>query len=150
MSAPVFVPGRTHELQNASPTAYIQHQPLIQVKLRVVEVARNDALAVSSTLDYISNHPGFASLIGGRDIPNVNNNQQNLTGASRFGFGDLINVANDGTTLANISGAGALVNLTSEHLNWIAGLLATDFEADVLTAPELVTINGQGVEFVAG
>jgi type II secretory pathway component GspD/PulD (secretin) len=43
-----------------------------------------------------------------------------------------------------------LVNLTSEHINWITSVLAADFNGDIVTAPEVVTLNGQNVEFIAG
>jgi hypothetical protein len=126
----------------------IYHQPLIQVKVRVIEVERNDELAVSSILDYISNQ-GRASLITGN---NINNNQQRTTAVTRFpGAMGLIGFPTMGTPdLTNLTGAGLLVNLTTEHINFIARLLATEFNADTVTAPEVVTLNGQNVEFVAG
>ncbi|MBW3598955.1 MAG: hypothetical protein KY475_16990, partial [Planctomycetes bacterium] len=154
-SSPVFAPG----LGDTSVPANIPHQPLIQIKIRVVEVVRNDSLAVASTLDYIRNRPGLASEFMGADplSPNINQDGRNLTGVSRFNSSTtsgLINLPNSAMNLSNMgpvpAGAGALVNLTSEHLNWVASLLATELEADVITAPELVTTNGEGVEFVAG
>ena len=40
--------------------------------------------------------------------------------------------------------------MTSEHINWAVSFLASEFNGDVVTAPEVVTLNGQNVEFVAG
>jgi hypothetical protein len=53
-------------------------------------------------------------------------------------------------TTSATSGTGSLINLTSEHINALVQLLATEAKADVVTAPEVVTLNGQNVEFVAG
>ncbi len=89
----------------------IYHQPLIQVKVRVIEVARTDELAVSSVLDYISNN-GAPSLISGN---NINNNQQRTTALTRFpGAAGLIGFPTSGTpNLTNLTGAGLLVNVTT-------------------------------------
>ena len=67
----------------------------------------------------------------------------------------MLSVNNNAGSTTNLTtglsgGAGALVNLTSEHINLITSLLAEELQADVLTAPELVTTNGESVEFVAG
>lgn len=45
---------------------------------------------------------------------------------------------------------GALVNITSAHINWIASFLATEFDADLVTAPEVTTLNGKNVTFRSG
>lgn len=132
----------------AGPTIMkLYHQPLIQVKVRVVEVGRNNALEVSSILDYISNG-GDPSLITAH---NINNNRQRTTGVTRFPSNDLLTIPANGTSIANLSaGTGGLINLTSEHINFIASFLATELNADVITAPQVVTLNGQNVEFSAG
>lgn len=159
--SPIFVPSRPKPdgtgLSPSEIDASIIHQPLIQIKLRVVEVNRNDSLAVSSSLDYIERERGQSTRFDGLGTPNVNNSERNLTGASRFGVDALLDVLNEaGTDIQNEglaglnSGSGALVNLTSKQINWVASVLAQEFESDVLTAPELVTTNGQAVEFVAG
>lgn len=151
-AAPVFVPARGLSVPGSAFKAFIEHQPLIQIKLRVVEVIRDDTLNAGSSLDYIRRR-GSASEFMGTAVPNVNNatgGQNYLTSSSRYGADGLINVSNTATNLTGVTGAGALVNITSKHMNWIASLLATELEADVLTAPELVTTNGEGVEFVAG
>jgi hypothetical protein len=124
-------------------TAQIYHQPLIQIKMRVIEVARTDGLAVSSVLEYVSRANSEPSLTSGKPLNHVNpNGYQNLRGLTRFVVPELISNATTGT--------GMLVNLTSEHINWVASLLAIEMNADVITAPEVVTLNGQNVEFVAG
>jgi hypothetical protein len=148
-ASPVFIPLRGADPDPAMTNASIPHQPLIQIKLRVVEIIRDNDLAVASTLDYIRNRRGIASPFKGF---NVNNDQQNLTGASRFAVPNLIDIPGNATVITDTvpTGAGALINLTSEHLNWIARLLAEELHADILTAPELVTTNGQRVEFIAG
>jgi Flp pilus assembly secretin CpaC len=149
-ASPVFNPGRGSIDDPAK--IFIRHQPLVQIKLRVVEVARNNALNAGSTIDYISNLAGYASELGNTNIPgspNLNNSQQNVTSVTRFPISGLVG-AGGKNTLSNTSGSGALVNLTSGHINWIASFLAQEIQADVLTAPELVTTNGESVEFVAG
>jgi hypothetical protein len=124
----------------------VVHQPLIQVKMRVVEVSRNDTLQVASVLDFVglNPHPN-SSLIKGN---NINNNMRNVSGATRFSVvpPDLIGIS--GTMLS--AGSGALVNLTTGNLNWIFSWLATEFHSDVLTAPEVVVLNGQTVEMISG
>src|SRR5262249_27528678 len=90
-------------------TMNVVHQPLIQVKMRVVEVSRNDTLQVASVLDFVglNPHPN-SSLITGN---NINNNMRNISGATRFSVvpPDLIGIS--GTMLS--AGSGALVNLTT-------------------------------------
>ncbi len=120
-------------------TPQIYHQPLIQIKLRVIEVARANGTSASSVLEYVSRANSNPSLTSG--LP-LNAGFENARGLTRFGVPDLVNNATTGT--------GMLVNLTGEHINWVASLLATEFEADIVTAPELVTLNGENVEFLAG
>jgi hypothetical protein len=128
-------------------TFALYHQPLIQIKVRVVEVGRSDTFESSSVLDYIS-HGGDLSLI---TTHNINNNRERTTGVSRFPSRDLLTVPANGQSIANLSGgAGGLLNLTSEHINWITSFLATELNADVITAPQVTTLNGQNVEFSAG
>ena len=125
----------------------IYHQPLVQVKVRVVEVVRNDNLLAQSVLDYVSTRTGPPSLIQGN---NLNNNLQGQVAATRFPLSSATGLL--GVTEANaLQGtSGGVINLTSEHLNFVASLLATEFNADVITAPEVVTLNGQNVEFTSG
>lgn len=159
-AAPVFVPARGAVTPGTSSfQAYVDHQPLIQIKLRVVEVTRDNTTNSGSTLDYIRKRASVTEFVGTDSVPNVNGLPtlgagtaplNAATAASRFPTSGLIGAANGATGLSGIGGAGALVNLTTKHLNWIFGLLATELEADVLTAPELVTTNGESVEFVAG
>ncbi len=128
----------SRESGNASVYELFQ-QPLIQIKMRVVEVERTDQLAANSILEYVSTSGGPDSLTSGDPL---NNGEQNLQGITNFALDGLI--SDVGT------GAGSLINLTSQHINWVASILATRFDADVITAPEMVTTNGQNVEFVAG
>jgi hypothetical protein len=120
-------------------TAQIYHQPLIQIRMRVVEVARSDGLAVNSVLEYVSSGGTQDSFTSGNT---ANNKKQNLRSLSRFEIPDLVTNASTGT--------GMLVNLTSKHINWLLQAISTEMNADVVTAPEVVTLNGQNVEFVAG
>src|SRR5439155_1096930 len=62
-------------------TSGVVHQPLIQVKMRVVEVARNDSLEVASVLDFVGQKGNPNTLIRGN---NINNNMRNVSGATRF------------------------------------------------------------------
>ena len=117
----------------------IYHQPLIQIKMRIVEVARTDGLAVSSVLEYVSDDGNQSSLTSGNTSNGGNQNFRSLT---RYALPNLVTDASTGT--------GTLVNLTTEHINWLLQTLATETNADVVTAPEMVTLNGQNVEFVAG
>lgn len=123
----------------AAELATLYHQPLIQIKIRVVEVVRTDAMQASSILEYVS-RAGEASLTSG--LP-ANGSMQNFRGISRF-----LPAADD--LITSSTGSGVLFNLTAEHINWAVQLLATQFEGDVVTAPEVVTLNGQNVEFVSG
>src|SRR5262249_17958513 len=127
-------------------TAGVVHQPLVQVKMRVVEVTRNDSMQVASVLDFVGQNPHpNSTLIKGN---NINNNMRNVSGATRFSVvpPDLIGVS--GNALS--AGSGLLVNLTTGNLNWIFSWLATEFHSDVLTAPEVVVLNGQTVELISG
>ena len=72
----------------------IFHQPLVQIKVRVVEVTRNDSLQVSSVLDYVSRENGLNSLISGN---NVNQDHRNLSGGSRFTQDNLITFPTEAT-----------------------------------------------------
>lgn len=126
--------------------------PLIQIKVRVVDVSRTDSFQAASALDYVASNGGPASLITGN---NVNGNVSNTTGATRFpalvggGTNPLLGLNAAGTALG-APGSGMLVNLTGKHLNWIASILATDMNGDIVTAPQVTTLNGQNVEFVSG
>jgi hypothetical protein len=121
----------------------IYQQPLIQIKMRVIEVARTDGLTVGSILEYVSAGDQPNSRTSGHTA-NRSGTQgaQNFRGLTRFLVPDLITNASTGT--------GSLINLTSEHINWLVQMLAVETNADVITAPEVVTLNGQNVEFVAG
>jgi hypothetical protein len=116
----------------------IDHQPLIHVKVRVVEVQRSNALSVSSVLDYISRDGNDPALVTGV----LNGKNRNLSGITRFAIPGLVSNTD--------RGAGMLVNLTSRHINWVASFLADEFNGDIITAPQVTTLNGQNVEFVAG
>lgn len=117
----------------------LYHQPLIQIKVRVVEVNRSDTLQVGSILEYVSSNGLNGSRTSGATS---NNSSENMRSISRL--------LADGLTQNATTGAGALINLTTEHINWAVQLLSTDFEGDVVTAPEVVTLNGQNVEFISG
>lgn len=155
-SQPAVFPGQvfspqaqvfTNVINSSETITQIYHQPLIQVKVRVVEVGRSDTLEVGSVLDYIS-HTGKASLFTAH---NINENNRRATGVTRFPAGDMLSIPAAATTIAELgTGAGGLVNLTSRHINWITTLLATELNADVITAPQVVTLNGQNVEFTSG
>lgn len=134
-------------------TVPVFHQPLIQVKVRVVEVARGDSLQVSTVLDYIGGRTAGNSLINGG---NINNNAKKTSAVTRFPAPIGIDPDADFTTpppgvgIEEVVGNGALINLTHEHINLLTSLLAAEFNADVITAPEVVTLNGQNVEFISG
>lgn len=117
----------------------LYHQPLIQIKLRVVEVDRADGFQARSILDYISRDGMEASDTTGQPLHDGRRNESSVT-----------NFVNDGLISAAETGSGALINLTTEHLNHALSVLATEFNGDVVTAPEVVTLNGQNVEFVSG
>ena len=121
----------------------IYHQPLIQIKLRVVEVARRDGLAVGSLLEYVGRDDVETSLTSGATA-----NRQGMQGFENLrSISRLIN-ADIATTPTR--GRGSFTNLTSEHINLLLQGLATELSADVITAPEVVTLNGQNVEFISG
>jgi len=140
VGAPVQSQPRTFEQDN------VIHQPLIQVKMRVVEVTRDDLLQAASVLDFVGQNPHpHSSLISSN---NINNNMRNVSGGTRFSVTppNLVGISSGALS----GGAGALVNLTTGNLNWIASWLATEFHSDVLTAPEVVVLNGQTVELISG
>jgi hypothetical protein len=121
----------------------LYHQPLIQIKVRVVEVVRDDSFQANSVLEYVSRADVDQSLTSGEPANRVGaQGYENFRNISRF---DATGLVQNATT-----GAGMLLNLTSEHINWATQLLATELNADVVTAPEVVTLNGQNVEFVSG
>ena len=121
----------------------ITHQPLIHVKVRVIEVQRSNNLSAASVLEYVSSAGGNPTATSGSPLNNTPLGR-NTSGVSQFGVPGL--ATNSG--LAN--GAGALLNLTSQHINWVASLLATEFNADTITAPQVTTLNGKNVTFRAG
>src|SRR5262249_20274465 len=111
----------------------IYHQPLIQVKVRVIEVARTDALEATSVLDIIGRPFDKPTLIAGN---NVNRNHRDLFTGTRFTLPqNLIDFTGNGSDLSKIVNSGILVNLTTGNLNWIARLLASEFHSDIVTAP---------------
>lgn len=124
----------------------ITHQPLINIKVRVVEVDRSDTLDVSSILDYFSGAGDATSRTSGSPLnanPTVGGpGLERLGAVSRFSIPGLITDA--------ATGSGTLVNLTSKHVNWVASLLATEFNADTINAPQVTTINGNNVVFRSG
>lgn len=130
----------------------IVHQPLIQIKVRIVEATRLNSAGFRSVLDYVSQN-GPASLVGAN---NINGNNRSVRGRTRLPTtpGVLRESTNTAAVenglLSKAAGSGALVNLSSQHINFITNMLVTDFSGDVLTVPEVVTLNGQNVEFVAG
>jgi hypothetical protein len=142
-----FAPVFDAKLALKDKTLEVFHQPLIQVKVRVVEVVRNDNLAAASILDYIGAVDTGNSLFSGG---NINDNGRKVSGVTRFAapIGVVPTLQNGNRT--NVSGNGQFVNMTTRHINWLASLLATEFQADVITAPEVATLNGQNVEFVSG
>jgi Flp pilus assembly secretin CpaC len=128
--------------------------PLIQVKVRVVEVNRDHQLDVASVLDYVRRIPTTApaSLIQFDPVAlSLNNGGKTagLTGAQRFSNPGLIALGGTSGSLS-LSGQGLLVNLTTEHINWLASFLQSEFHADLLTAPEATTLHDQNVEFFSG
>ena len=130
------------------PTKKLYHQPLIQIKVRIVEASRLNSSDFRSVLDYIS-HKGAASNVKAN---NINNNLQSTRAATRLPVNarTLSETATGGGLEALTGGSGALINLTTEHINYITTMLVNDFRGDVFTVPEVVTLNGQNVEFVAG
>jgi hypothetical protein len=134
----IAVPGD----RTATELLNIYHQPIIQIRVRVVEVARGDGLAVQSILDYAAQGNANTSLTTGRTLNTANGGNENFRGSTNFTIPGLITNAT--------TGSGMILNLTAEHINYLASLLATEFSADIVTAPEVVTLNGQNVEFVSG
>jgi hypothetical protein len=125
----------------------LQHQPLIQIKVRLIEATRRNSEDFRSVLDYISRSGPLTSLVDGN---NVNGNRRSTRAGTRMPSGNGL-LATGGTTLATIgTGSGALVNLTSRHINFVTNVLVSEFNGDVLTVPEVTTLNGQNVEFAAG
>jgi len=117
----------------------IYHQPLIQIKVRVIEVVRDDGFQANSILEIVGKANTNPSLTSGQP---ANNMFENFRSISRF--------AQQGLATSATQGTGLLLNATSQHINWATQLLATEFNGDVVTAPEVVTLNGQNVEFVSG
>ena len=117
----------------------LYHQPLIQIKVRVIEVVRNDSLQANSVLEYVSSAGIDPTITSGE--PAIGD-FQNFRNISRF--------ATEGLVENATTGSGLLLNLTTEHINWAVQLLSTELNADVVTAPQVVTLNGQNVEFVSG
>lgn len=126
----------------------INHQPLIHIKVRVIEVQRADALSVASVLDYISTKKDTAPIsdFGAGFKNSLTDGRENVVGASRFGAAGLIGVNNQALN----NGGGLLLNLTSEHINYLASLLTTELNGDVITSPQVTTLNGKNVIFRAG
>ena len=121
----------------------IKHQPLINIKVRVIEVQRTDSLAVSSILDFITSSRDGA-LFG--DSPfkeqSINDAKRRLSGVTRLPVAGL--TGTDGI------GSGLLVNLTLSNIDYLVTMLATEVNADTITAPQVTTTNGKKVEFRAG
>lgn len=122
----------------------INHQPLIHIKVRVVEVDRSDTLDVSSVLDYFSTAGNASSITNGLPL----NDSTGGLGLERFGA--VSRFAIPGLISSAATGSGTLVNLTSKHINWVASLLAKEFAADTVNAPQVTTLNGKNVIFRSG
>ncbi len=119
---------------------------LVQIRVRVVEVARSNGSAFSSVLDYRSQSGQRASLVTGN---NIHGNQRTESAATRFGdILGLIGLDQNGTAIGG--GKGLLVNLTGKHVNLLASFLASELNADTVTAPQVVTLNENSVEFFSG
>lgn len=138
----------------AFPETTLFHQPLIQIKVRLVEASRLNSSDYRSVLDYISRQGN--ALTSQITANNINGNRESTRAATRLPNAAGV-VAEQTTgmmagTLAGIAdgGQGALINLTTEHVNFLTNMLVTEFNGDVFTVPEVVTLNGQNVEFVAG
>lgn len=141
----------SYDPKNPATPLEINHQPLIQIRVRVIEVDRSSALQATSILETITN-PGKKTQFTSN---NVNNNNRGFYAGTRFPqltTPSLINIPANAMsqTPAALTGPGAFLNLTINNLNYLAELLANDFRADVVTAPEVITLNGQNVEFVSG
>ena len=121
----------------------INHQPLIHVKVRIVEVQRSDSLAVSSVLDFItSSSPGAPFNEAPFNANSLNDELRRASGITRLGVPGLVDTTG--------AGSGMLVNLTSAHINYVASFLATELNADTISAPQVTTLNGKNVQFRAG
>lgn len=118
----------------------VNHQPLIHVKVRVIEVDRRNSLSVASVLDYFGAGGATTSLTDGAPLNSTG--RQRASGVTNFTIPGLITDA--------VTGSGALVNLTGNHINWVASLLATELNADVVNAPQVTTLNGKNVTFRSG
>lgn len=144
---------------SASPTGQtlvtLYNQPLIQIKVRVVEASRQNAAEFRSVLERMGPRPA-ASLVTAN---NLNGNTQSWRAGSRFQrstglLGEAALPTTTGTTytgsFGTMSGSGTLVNLTTAHINFLTDMLVTEFKGDVLTVPEVVTLNGQLTELAVG
>jgi type II secretory pathway component GspD/PulD (secretin) len=145
MDAAIMSKALGFDTQKIQQLVDVYHQPLIQIKLRVVEVVRADNLDVNSVLEYVSRGNTVGSLTSGGPL----NRGTGATGFQNTRAGSNF-TAPDGLISSLAAGSGGLVNLTSEHINWAVSFLSTELNADVITAPEVVTLNGQNVEFVSG
>ena len=125
------------------PDDKITHQPLIHVKIRVVEVQRTNGFSAASILEYVSTEGTQPTFTTGRPL-NDDPAGQNFKGLTQFDVPGLVD------DLGIDNGSGALINLTSRHINWIASFLGTEFNADTITAPQVTTLNGKNVTFRAG
>lgn len=132
-----FWGGNPNALRSAA-ELNLQHQPLIQVKARIIEVIRQDNLIGKTVLDIVRDR-GIDSLVQSHTLNNGNKGSTSLT---RFPT-----LALPGTDL---SGSGGIVNVTTDHLNIIGEFLATEFRADLVTCPQVVTLNGQKVQLISG
>ena len=120
----------------------IFHQPLIQVKVRIVEVVREDNLAVRSVVDFIDDI-GPDSRIGAH---HANQGRLRSTTSTRFPNPQaLLGVSNLET-----GGSGGLINITTNYANYILEALGTEFSTDLITCPQVVTLNGQQVSLLSG
>ncbi len=124
-----------------------EHRPLIQVKVRVIEVERSDGMSVSSVLELVNGSGVDPTKTSGRSLNTTTVGsspvgRQNERGATNFSIPGLI---------SNLTtGSGGILNLTTDHINWLASFLATEFHGDILTAPQVTTIHGETVVFQSG
>lgn len=127
------------EIKSDRSQTILYHQPLVQVKLRIAEIVREDNFAAKTVLDFVRS-PGKTSLVGTHTV----NAGQGATTSTRF--------SNTAALVGpeNLGGNGGLINLTSRQLNLIGEFLATEFSADLVTCPQVVTLNGQTVQLLAG
>lgn len=115
----------------------IFHQPKIIVKARIIEVVREDRLAGRTVIDYLSDQVSDSRI----DTHNLNRNRIGQTTSTRFPSGLLGAIE---------SSSGGVVNVTSNNLNFLADFLATEFRADLINCPQVVTLNGQQVSLSSG